>query len=277
MARGEGKAGGVLLAKVALCCLLWGVAAVQPGSAQIPVSIRTMTANEIAARQVAEHFAFTSEERSDRTGMHLWRERVVEVGDGMLRRLIAVDGRPLTAQEAALETQRLEELVNHPDEYRRLGQAHKEDEVHATALLQLLPRAFMLTPDGKSGECTQYRFVPNPAFQPATYEERVGAAMAGTVSLMEPLNRLCVLQGTLQHPVTFGFGLIGRVDSGGNFRLERGPVDGGDWKSQKISVHMGGKILMMKSLAKEQETVRSEIRKVPRGLTLAQGLLLIQP
>ena len=84
--------------------------------------------------------------------------------------------------------------------------------------------------------------------------------MVGTVSLMEPADRLCVLQGRLDHPVTFGFGLIGKVDQGGSFRLERAPVNATEWKSRKISVHMGGRILMMKSLAKEQETVRTDVR-----------------
>jgi hypothetical protein len=246
-------------------------------TAQVPPSLALMAANEVAAREHQGTFAYTSEERSDRTGMHLWQERDVEIGDGILRRLIAVDGRLLSKEETALEAQRLQSLVNNPDEYRRESAAHKDDEKHATSMLQLLPRAFLLTPDGTDGGCTRYRFTPDPAFKPATYEERVGSAMAGTVSLHEPENRLCILQGTLQHPVTFGFGLIGKVDAGGNFRLERAPVDGSAWKSHRISVHMGGKILLMKSLAKEQETTRTSVRSVSTTLTLAQGLQLIQP
>ncbi len=209
--------------------------------------------------------------------MHLWHEKVVEVGDGQLRRLIAVDGKPLSEAETHAETQRLQGLVDHPDAFRKLSQAHKDDEVHAANLLQLIPRAFVVTPDGQDGECTRYSFVPNPAFQPSTYEERVGAAMVGTVSLMEPADRLCVLQGRLDHPVTFGFGLIGKVDQGGSFRLERAPVNATEWKSRKISVHMGGRILMMKSLAKEQETVRTDVRLVTDDLTLAQAMAMLQP
>jgi hypothetical protein len=260
--------------KLSTLALLLSIAT--PCTAQVPPSLALMAANEVAAREHQGTFAYTSEERSDRTGMHLWQERDVEIGDGILRRLIAIDGRPLSKEETTLEAQRLKTLVNNPDAYRRESAAHKDDEKHATSMLQLLPRAFLLTPDGTEGDCTRYRFAPNPAFQPGTYEERVGAAMAGTVSLREPENRLCVLQGTLQHPVTFGFGLIGKVDTGGNFRLERAPVENSGWKSEKISVHMGGRILMMKSLAKEQETTRTSVRAVPSTLTLAQGLQMIQ-
>ncbi|SEC18860.1 hypothetical protein [Terriglobus roseus] len=257
-----------------LCMAALGVAMCP---AATPAIITAMASNETAARQHQSHFAYTSDERSDRTGGHLWREHVVEIGDGMLRQLVAVDGTPLTPAQAAAESQRLQALVANPDEFRRLAQAHKDDEVHATRLLQLLPRAFMIVPDGTKGECLQFRFEPDPNFQPSGFEERVGAAMAGTISVMEPTGRLCTLQASIQHPVTFGFGLIGRIEQGGNFRLERIPIKGSDWKTRAMSVHMGGKILLAKSLAKQQETVRTEIRAVPDGLTLQQGLDLIRP
>lgn len=195
----------------------------------------------------------------------------------MLRRLVAVDGNPLTGQQAVAEERRLQALVATPEEYRRQGQAHKDDELHAARLLQLLPRAFLITSAGMQGECRLFRFEPDPRFQPATYEERVGAAMAGTVSVMEPANRLCTLQATIAHPVTFGFGLIGKVEQGGNFRLERAPVKGAEWKTRSMSVHMGGRILLLKSLTKQQETVRTEIRPVADTLGLEQGLALLLP
>jgi len=45
----------------------------------------------------------------------------------------------------------------------------------------MLPKAYLLTADGEDGGCVRYKFVPNPEFKPATYEERVGAALAGMV------------------------------------------------------------------------------------------------
>jgi hypothetical protein len=263
--------GVVRMLRTSACVALTSVMLVPMCGAEAPPIIAMMAANELASRQHAGHFSYTSEEKSERTGMHVWREHVVEVGDGMLRRLVAVDGRALSPAETQAETQRLETLVRNPAEFHRQELAHKDDESHATKLLQLLPRAFLMTPDGTRDGCTQFRFVPNPEFKPSSYEERVGAALAGTVSLMESSGRLCILQGTVSRPVMFGFGIIGKINPGGSFRLERVPVAGAEWKTRSMSVHMGGKILM-KSLAKEQETTRSEIRKVPENLTLAQAI-----
>src|SRR5260370_29176020 len=106
--------------------------------------IQKVAANEVAARQARPHYSFVAEERSARTGGHLWKENVVETTDGPLRRLIAIDNRSLTAAEAQAEQRRIDTLVAHPDEFRRLNQAHKDDEERAALLLQMLSSHFVL-------------------------------------------------------------------------------------------------------------------------------------
>jgi hypothetical protein len=233
--------------------------------------IGKVAANEVAARQGRPHYFYVSEERSARTGGHLWKENVVETTDGPFRRLIAIDNRPLTAAEAEAEQRRIDNLVAHPDEFRRQNQAHKEDEERATQLLQMLSNAFVLTPNGEANGCLRFNFQPKPDFRPSSYQERVAHEMAGTVSLKRPEDRLCTLDAKIVHPVEFGFGMLGHIDQGGHFSLARKQVDAKNWKSDHISVHINGRILMFKSLAQDQDAVRTEIRVVPQNLTLAQA------
>jgi hypothetical protein len=233
--------------------------------------IQKVAANEVAARQARPHYFYVSEERSARTGGHLWKENVVETTDGPLRRLIAIDNKPLTSGEAEAEQRRIDNLVSHPDEFRRQNQAHKEDEERATQLLQMLSNAFVLTPDGEVNGCLRFNFQPKPDFRPSSYQERVAHEMAGTVSLKRPEDRLCTLDAKIVHPVEFGYGMLGHIDQGGHFSLARRQVDAKNWKSDHISVHVSGRILMLKSLAQDQEAVRTEIRTVPQNLTLAQA------
>jgi hypothetical protein len=233
--------------------------------------IAKVAANEVAARQGRPHYSYVSEERSVRTVGHLWKENVVETTDGPLRRLIAIDNRPLTADEAAAEQRRIDTLVAHPDEFRRQNQAHKDDEERAAQLLQMLSNAFVLTPDGETNGCLRFNFQPKPDFRPSSYQERVAHEMQGTVSLKSPEDRLCTLDAKIVHPVEFGYGMLGHIDQGGHFSLVRKQIDAKNWKSDHISVHVNGRILMLKSLAQDQEAIRTEIRIVPHDLTLAQA------
>jgi hypothetical protein len=233
--------------------------------------IEKVAANEVAARQGRPHYFYVSEERSARTGGHLWKENVVETTDGPLRRLIVIDNKPLTADEAAAEQRRIDNLVSHPDEFRRQNQAHKDDEDRAAQLLKMLSNAFVLTPDGEANGCLRFTFQPKPGFRPSSYQERVAHEMAGTVSLKIPEDRLCTLDAKIVHPVEFGYGMLGHIDQGGHFSLARKQVDAKNWKSDRISVHVSGRILMLKSLAQDQEAVRSGIRTVPQNLTLAEA------
>ncbi len=233
--------------------------------------IEKVAANEVAARKGRPHYFYVSEERSARTGGHLWKENVVETTDGPLRRLIAIDNRPLTAGEAAAEQRRIDNLVAHPDDFRRQNQAHKDDEDRAAQLLQMLSSDFVLTPNGEANGCLRFTFQPKPDFRPASYQERVAHEMAGTVSLKRPEDRLCTLDATIVHPVEFGYGMLGHIDQGGHFSLARKQVDAKNWKSDHITVHINGRILMLKSLAQDQEAIRTEIRVVPQNLTLTQA------
>ena len=236
--------------------------------------VAIMAKNEFNAHKQDVHFSYIAEERSARTGGHLWRENVVETADGPLHRLLAVDGRPLGAAAAKAESARIAAIVANPAEFRRVNAAHRDDEAHAAELLGLLPKAFLLTFAGAQDGCTLFAFRPNPAFQPSTYEERAIHAMGGTVSLRQPEDRLCRLQATILQPVTFGFGLLGRIEQGGQFTLERIPVGTTSWKSSFISVHVEGRILMLKTLTREQEIRRTDIHVIPQNLSLGDAARL---
>ena len=240
--------------------------------AQSPAQlVTTMAANEAAARNQDSLYSYTADEVSARTGGHRWTEKVVEANDGSVHRLLAIDGKPLNPEQAKAEADRIQQIVRHPDEFRRQELAHKDDEVRAQRLLQLLPKAFLITPDGEADGCTRLAFRANPAFQPSSYEERIAVGMEGTVSVREPMDRLCTLEATISHPVEFGFGFLGRIEQGGHFSLERRPVDPVHWKSERISVHMQGRILLLKTLTREQEVSRSDVRLLPQGVSVEQA------
>ncbi len=103
-----------------------------------------MLTHESDPAQHRNLYMYLSEERSERTGGHLWRERVVETSVGKVRLLLAEDGKPLSADRAtARESKAGARLSSHPEEFQRRAQATKSDEDHAEQMLTLLGKAFL--------------------------------------------------------------------------------------------------------------------------------------
>src|SRR5271169_89425 len=91
-------------------------AQVRPSLAPAQI-VNQMVDAETAAREKRQHFLYKREERSVRTKGHLWDELVVETTEGRMRRLVAVDGKPLSSSEQAAEDKRITYLVNHPADF----------------------------------------------------------------------------------------------------------------------------------------------------------------
>ena len=239
--------------------------------------VAAMLQNEAAARKTRHYFSFMSMERSTRTGGHLWKEKVVETPDGVMRRLLEEDGKPLPPVRAAAEDRRVGALAAHPELLRAANEDRRGDEARLSRLFEILPRAFILEMAGQQGDCVRVAYRPNPSYVPASYEERVVHGMAGTVLVHASDLRLCGIDGHLVDRVSFGFGLLGHVEKGSRFQITRLPVTATDWKTAHITVHMDGKLLMMKSISRDQESVHTEMQLIPPHSSLAQVAALTRP
>jgi hypothetical protein len=251
-----------------------------PAMAQQRTPLQLVTAmvqNEKQARQHRTFFRYTSVERSSRTDGHLWTENVAETPDGLLRRLVAVDGKPLSADRAAAEDRRIAALVADPSALRSANADRRADEARVARLLAILPQALLFTADGMQGDCARIAFRPNAAFTPSTYDERVLHNLAGTILVSMPGERLCGIEGHLLDRVTFGFGLLGHIDQDSHFHVVRTAVTPADWKNSRIEVHVDGKILLLKSISRDTDATHSGAQPLPANLSLAQTAALTRP
>jgi len=176
--------------------------------------VAAMVAHEQQAERHRDRFAYLSEERSERTGGHLWRERVAETAQGKVRFLIAEDGQPLSTERMAQERGRLAQIAAHPEEFVRHEQALKNDEQHAKEMLDLLPKAFVFDNARQDGDTLKIDFKPNPDYAPQSLEERVLHGMVGSVTIETKTQRLRELDGRLPQDVSIGFGLVATIKAG---------------------------------------------------------------
>jgi hypothetical protein len=268
----EVKATTLCVVLLLLVCAPYGVSQVSAADL-VAVSLKA----EIAQRSIPDHYSSLAEERSTRTGGHLWLEKVVEVERGSVRRLISVDGRRLTAQEAQREDERIAKLITHSNESRKADADRKADRAMGDSMLRVMTHAFLYSYDGQSDGCTRIRFIPNPAFQPATYQERILHALEGTILVTQEDKRISAFDAEVSHPVEIGFGLLGKLERNGSVHISRKQIADGTWRLSVIHLHLSGHILVLNSISQDHDESRIEIREVPANLTLAQAAELTRP
>jgi len=249
---------------------------VPPGSPSAMQLVTTLVANEDLASKHKDHYAYTSKERSDRTGGHLWTEKVVETDAGKIRMLIAEDDQPLQPQRIAQERGRLAAIVADPAGFARKSQATKDDESHALQMLRLAPRAFLFSDARPEGNFLRIDYRPNPAYETQSIEERVLHAMSGSILIDPQAIRLHRLDGRLPEDVNIGFGLLATIHAGSSFSTTRNRLGEPDWKTTAVDTAINGRIIFFKSIAKNEHAEHYDFVRVPNDLTVAQAVAMAE-
>ena len=257
--------------------------AVQVSNADPAYLVREVVYNELHDHDTHGYWRYWVERQSNRKTR---LEEAVETRDGPVARLELSDGRPLSAEMRAEEESRLQHLIGSPAEQAQHRKEYAEDEHRVGRILALLPNAFLYEPAGeeekseRTPECPCYhlRFRPNPSYPAHSIESRIFHAMAGDLWISVDHKRLVRLDGKLKENVDFGYGFLGRLNKDGWFRLERTHVSGetgaGDWKTERLEIHMTGRAMLFKTIARETSEVRGGFTPVPSGLTVQQASML---
>ena len=236
--------------------------------------MNTMLDHENAATHERGRYLYLNQERSERTGGHLWTEWGAETNWGKVRYVVAEDGHPLPPDRVDKEKARLSDEAEHPDAFKAAEDSKADSEQHARQMLSLLPKAFILSDPKQEGDVIRIDYAPNPSYQPSTMEEKVLHGMSGTLLIDEKQVRMRQVDGHLSQDVSMSFGLAS-VKSGSNFLTERVHAQGSDWKVGKVSVDIRGKALLFK-IARSQSSLHSDFRKIPDGMTVAAAVELLE-
>lgn len=252
---------------------LAATAAVADGPPESPQQlIKDVVFNELIDHQHHGYFEYLDVKR---TGEQTVLKAEVETSAGRIQRTLIQDGQPLTVGQQEEEARRLEALLRDPSQQQKLLRDYRGDEDRIARIVSLMPEGFLYQFDGMEGGEIRLKYRPNPDFKPPTYEARVFHGMAGTVWIDGREKRLTRLEGQLISNVDFGYGLLGRLDKGGTFYLERVEVAPGNWKTRALDVHVAGHVILLKSIGKDQTERRSEFREVPANLTLEQAEVML--
>ena len=182
----------------------------------------------------------------------------VETPHGDLRKLIQLNGHGLTPSEADAENDRILNYIHDPAEQARHRRAGAHDDAQATELLNMLPEAFIWTISSQNNDFLALDYRPNPAFSPPDMQARVMSIMAGQMIIERHDDRIYTLRGHLTQDVLIGWGILGRLYSGGTFDIERRQVGGGHWQITESHVHIGGHALIFKTIGQQDDEVKTD-------------------
>jgi hypothetical protein len=142
----------------------------------------------------------------------------------------------------------------------------------------MIPEAFVFEYAGKNGTLTKVTFKPNPQFRPPSREGKVLQQMVGEMWVDARQKRLASINGQLINEVRFGGGLLGHLEKGGRFTVQRAEIFPGIWEVTEMTVNMHGRALLFKSICVQQRELHSNFERVADDLSLsdAANLLLRQ-
>jgi hypothetical protein len=234
---------------------------------------RRVVTNELKI-QVEDHGHWMYRLEKEESGRKQVQE-IVETNKGSLSRLLSLEGRPLDAKRQQKENQRINTLVNRPDEQRKLQQARSKEAEQGARLFNILPEIFVFAYAGRQGDFVTLSFRPNPTFQPPSLEARVFHSMEGEMTVDAKQDRLTAMRGHLMADVKFGGGLLGRLEKGGRFEVRQVEVAPGQWEMVVLDVDMKGKALLLKTIGVQESERHSDFHRVADDLTLAEAAGLL--
>jgi hypothetical protein len=215
--------------------------------------------------------AVDSEFRADRIDKSIWAYKdrddtsekralylEIETREGNLRRLIELNGRPLSPSDAQAETERINNFIHDPSARARAHKNALHDDAQAAEMMHMLPDAFIWTLKSQNAETITLNFSPNPRFDPPDMQSRVMGMMGGEMVIVRDGNRIRTLRGALTEDIKFGYGFFGRLDRGGTFDIERRQVGDGHWQITETHVHIGGKALLFHTIGQQEDEVKTD-------------------
>ena len=245
--------------------------------------VRQTVAQEVAASNRPVKHRFRSRKvTSNGSQTHLY----VETTEAMAGMLIAVNDKPVTTEQEQAEWGHLDWLMNNPDQLHKKHVREQQDAERSLKIVKALPDAFQYeyagtepgTPQiGKPGDTlVRLKFSPKPNYSPPSHEDMVLAGMRGVLLIDADAKRLAEIDGTMFRDVTFGWGILGRLNQGGHFLVKQADVGDGTWDITEMNLNLTGKILMVKGFSMISDETFSDFQMVPASTTFAQGVAMLK-
>jgi hypothetical protein len=204
---------------------------------------------------------------------------VIESRQGAVARLIERNGKPISAAEDTAERARLQEAIDHPDDFYKHHRKDAQQRHDAVQLVQLMPRALLFSyapgqpqRSGVAAPEVVLDFQPDPGFHPPTMLADVLTGLQGRLWIDAATQHVTRVEGHVLKPVNFGFGMLAKLYPGGTLTLEQTSAGGGHWIYSDMEEHLTVRALMVKTLPENMHIGSSDIQLLPALLSYQDAI-----
>ncbi|MGC2695877.1 MAG: hypothetical protein WA738_08800 [Candidatus Angelobacter sp.] len=201
---------------------------------------------------------------------------VIDSKDGQIARTLLINGTPLNGEQRAVDEARMKKLVADASERAKREKRAKDDEDKLAQMFKAIPDAFIFKYDGEENGQVRLTFFPNPHYDAPTRELQVFRSLSGKMWVDRSSGRLSRMDGSLFEDVTFGWGLLGRLNKGGTFSVIQSRVGENHWEIVSLDVKMSGHAVLFKTINVKQLQRLADFYRVSDDLTIAQAYLLLE-
>jgi hypothetical protein len=249
----------------ALCVLPAALQAQSPKELPKDLVQRAVTTELAADSADHSHWLYFDIDRKPGDAVKQW---IADAQGGSLHLIVEKNGQPIPKDE---QRRRMEEFIRDTDAQAKQRKNGAHDDDQASEMLRLLPQAFVWTEVSKQGSSTTLHFKPDPEFHAPDWEARVFTAMEGDLVVDNQQMRIASLKGRLIHDVLFLGGILGKLESGGTFDVERRELSPGIWQITETHVHISGHALLFKDISEEEDESKNSFTRLPAALDLQQA------
>jgi len=190
--------------------------------------------------------------------------------DQLVTRVIAKEDKPLPPGEVARQEEKLRKLVI--DMRKSPPKLRVEEETWMTEM----PDALDFRKAGKElrhGRLVEiFDFTPHPGYKAKQSRARAFEKTRGKVWVDQQDKEISKMQVEVFDTINIGFGVLGKVEKGTHFEMERKKWDVGIWFEEWQKVRFEIRLMMVKSLRQEIETrwtnfsLRPPVKAIPGGI-----------
>jgi hypothetical protein len=229
-----------------------------------PALIERAAENEVAALENPVPFQYT-----ERLQWNWGSETrtVIETPEGRADRIVLFRDEPLAPDQQQKQTHRLEKLLRDRDEVKDELHEQRSETERRIKMLKALPHALIFEFDGRENGLLRFTFHPDPDFSPKDRETQMYRGMEGMLWLEPRQERIVRIEGRLVKDVSFGWGILGRLNKGGIYEIAQTQISPGVWRITTLNIDVKGRVLLVNSFRMFREESNSHFRRTSASLT----------